>query len=72
MLYTITFEAHTASGDVAAVRTFSIGTDHPLEMTKKKMGFERMCVEYARLTGVKCSYAHILQVTTSEEEYAVS
>ena len=62
MTYTITFEAHTANGDISGVRTFSIETDHPLELEKKTMAFERMCVEYARLTGIKCSFANIINV----------
>lgn len=68
MKYTIKFEAHTASGEMAAVRTLGIDTDHPLDMTsKKKLTFERMCVEYARLTGVKCSFARIMDIRKDEE-----
>lgn len=66
MTYTIIFKALVSSGEVAAVKTFSIETESPFDMVKKRMAFERMCVEYARLTGVKCSFAKILNVMEGE------
>ena len=68
MTYTITFEAHTSTGEVVAVRTFGVGTDYPLDLTGKKLTFDRMCVEYARLTGVKCSFAKIIEVRKDDEK----
>ena len=67
MMYIITFEAHTATGEVVAVMTFEIVTNPLLDLTGKKLAFERMCVEYARLTGVKCSFAKIIEVRKDDE-----
>lgn len=62
MTYKISFNASTTAGDVVGSATFSITTDKPLQIQKKSACFHRMCVEYARLIGIPCSYAEILTV----------
>ena len=58
MTYDITFNALTTRGEVVGNLSFSITTPVPLNLDKG-MSVERFCVEYARLTGVKCSFANI-------------
>ena len=60
MTYKISFNAVTISDGYVGTRHFTIDTTHPLDI--HKMSFGRMCVEYARLTGLKCSYVQILEV----------
>ena len=62
MEYTISFNALNTKGDVVGSGSFSITTPQPLDLTKAG-SLERFCVEYARLTGIKCSFA---QVTITE------
>ena len=64
MEYTINFAALKTTGEVVDTRTFHITTDHPLNLTDKKkaMSLDRFLVEYARLTGLKCSDAKIIQI----------
>ena len=62
MTYKIVFNALTTNGDCVGTRTFTVETTRPLDVDGKKMCFERMCVEYARLTGLKCSFVHINEI----------
>ena len=62
MEYKINFNALNAAGDVVGSATFSIITDKPLSIHKKQMCFQRLCVEYARLIGIPCSFAEIESV----------
>lgn len=59
MTYEVQFNALNIRGDVVGSGSFSITTTNPLDLAKD-MTFERFCVEYARLTGIKCSYAQTL------------
>ena len=61
MEYTISFVALKTTGEVVGTRSFTITTDQPLDQTKR-MSLERFCVEYARLTGLKCSFVDITSV----------
>ena len=67
MTYKISFNALTTRGEYNGTRHFTVDTIHPLDIDKKKMCLERMCVEYARLTGLKCSYAFIINVIRKDE-----
>ena len=67
MIYEISFNAMTTSGERVGTRKFTIETVHPLNVDKKSMCFGRMCVEYARLTGLKCSYVHINEIRKDDE-----
>ena len=67
MTYEITFNALTINGNCTGTRTFAIETTHPLDVDVKKMCLERMCVEYARLTGLKCSFAFIIDIIRKDE-----
>lgn len=58
MEYTINFNALTTRGDMVGSGSFTITTPQPLDLTKQ-MSVERLCVEYARLTGIKCSFAQV-------------
>lgn len=58
MTYEIKFNALTARGDVVGSGSFNITTLVPLDLSKQ-MSVERLCVEYARLTGIKCSFVQI-------------
>lgn len=56
MTYEIKFTALNTRGDTVGSGSFSITTPQPLDLTKCG-SVERFCVEYARLTGIKCSFA---------------
>ena len=62
MTYEIVFNALTTNGDCVGTRKFTVETIRPLNLNGKIPSFERMCVEYARLTDLKCSFAHIIEV----------
>jgi hypothetical protein len=67
MKYKIVFNALTTNSECVGTRTFTIETTRELDVDGKKMSLERMCVEYARLTGLKCSFAFIIDVTRKED-----
>lgn len=62
MKYEISFNALNTAGDVVGSATFCITTSQPLDLKHKALGFQRMCVEYARLIGISCSFAEITDV----------
>ena len=64
MEYTIRFAALKTTGEVVDTRSFHITTDYPLNLDdrKKAMCFDRFLIEYARLTGLKCSDAKIIEI----------
>lgn len=62
MKYEISFNALTTYGRVVGSATFCITTSQPLQIDKKYACFQRMCVEYARLIGISCSFAEITDV----------
>ena len=66
MKYRISFNALNINGEFVGTRIFSIETIRPLDVERKNLSFERMCVEYARLTGLKCSYAFIINIRKDE------
>ena len=59
MKYEITFKALTTKGEVVGTRTFCITSSERLDVEGKAASLLRLCVEYARLTGLKCSLAEI-------------
>lgn len=61
MTYKFSFNALNSKGEFVGSRRFTIETTHPLDL-EKDMSLERMCVEYARLTGLKCSFAFIIDI----------
>lgn len=61
-IYDISFNALTTDGDVVGMATFQITALVPLDLEHKSMAFRRMCVEYARLIGISCSFAEIIDV----------
>jgi hypothetical protein len=62
MTYKISFNALKATDEVVGSATLTIITDKPLQIQKKSACFHRMCVEYARLIGMPCSFAEIISV----------
>ena len=68
MIYKIFFKALNSNGEWVGARHFTIETDSHLDMgEKKKLSLERMCVEYARLTGLKCSFASIVDIIRKDD-----
>jgi len=59
MMYEIRFNALNTKGDVVGSATFSITTSQLLDLGHKPKAFQRLCVEYARLIGISCSFAEI-------------
>lgn len=62
MTYKISFNALNINGEFVGTRIFRIESTRPLDVDGKNLSFERMCVEYARLTGLKCSHAFVIDV----------
>ena len=62
MKYEISFNALNTDGDVVGSATFCITTSTKLDLEHKPRAFRRMCVEYARLIGISCSYAEITDI----------
>ena len=59
MTYEIEFTALSARGNKMGTGSFTVTTATPLDLSKH-LSVERLCVEYARLTGIKCSFAQII------------
>lgn len=66
MTYKISFNALNINGEFVGTRIFRIDTTRPLDL-EKDMSIERFCVEYARLTGIKCSHAFIIDIKKEGE-----
>ncbi len=62
MKYEISFIAMNAKGEVVGTRTFCITSSERLDTKGKTASLLRLCVEYARLTGIKCSLAEITDI----------
>ena len=62
MKYEISFKALTMKGEVVGTRTFCITSSERLDIEGKTACLLRLCVEYARLTGIKCSLAEITDI----------
>lgn len=62
MKYEITFKALNIKGEVMGTRTFCITSSEHLDIKNKTACLLRLCVEYARLTGIKCSLAEITDI----------
>ena len=62
MKYEISFNALNIAGDVVGSATFCITSSAKLDLAKKPLAFQRLCVEYARLIGISCSFAEITDV----------
>lgn len=62
MKYEISFNALNSAGDVVGSATFCITTSRKMDLKHKDLGFKRLCVEYARLIGISCSFAEITDV----------
>lgn len=63
----INFDALTTKGEIVANITFTIGPVYPElhPITKNTASLQRLCVEYARTIGVKCSFAEIYMMETT-------
>lgn len=59
MKYEISFKALNTKGEVVGTGTFCITSSERLDVTGRDLCLKRLCVEYARLTGIKCSLAEI-------------
>ncbi len=59
MKYEIWFNALNIHGVIVGQGAFCITTTAPLDITGKNLSFKRMCVEYARLVGIRCSDVEI-------------
>lgn len=66
MKYEIQFNALNTKGDVVGSGSFTITTSQRLDLSTKPMSLDRLCVEYARLTGVKCSFSEITYIEATE------
>lgn len=62
MKYEISFNALNTKGGVVGSATFLITTSTKLDLKHKEAAFQRMCVEYARLIGISCSFAEIIDI----------
>lgn len=62
MKYEISFLALNSKGEVVGTRTFCITSSDRLDLPAKNTCLLRLCVEYARLTGIKCSFAELLDI----------
>lgn len=62
MKYEITFNALNTKGEVMGARTFCITSSERLDIEGKTACLLRLCVEYARLTGIRCSLAEITDI----------
>lgn len=62
MTYRFVFNALDIHGECVGTRIFHLETTREMDVDKKKLSVERMCVEYARLTGLKCSFAFIIDI----------
>ena len=60
--YEINFDAVTTMGGVVGNLTLKINLPNEECLSIKEMAFHRLCVEYARVCGVACSYADIKSV----------
>lgn len=61
MKYEIRFEAANTKGEAVQDITFTAGPFWPDEkpLDRANLALQRFCVEYARLIGVRCSFAEI-------------
>ena len=63
-MYKITFEAVKASGEVVREMYMDVGPfDEDSKLVIGFMPLERMCLEFARVRGISCSYAFIKDIT---------
>ena len=62
MKYEISFKALNSAGAVVGSATFLITTSTKLDLKHKDAAFHRMCVEYARLIGISCSFVEIIDI----------
>lgn len=64
----INFDAIKTSGEVVADITFEISPFYPEEnpVAIGDLRLQRLCVEYARLIGYKCSFADIHDISEVE------
>lgn len=60
--YDITFKALTAPGEEVGLATLRITTCRQLDLQRKHLSFKRMCLEYARCIGYRCSDVEIISV----------
>lgn len=68
--YKINFDATNSKGDIVANITFEVGPFYPEEkpINRSVLALQRLCVEYARLIGIKCSFADIISIQKSVEK----
>lgn len=59
MKYEVHFDALNINGATVGTGAFCITSSDKLDIDGKEPAFKRMCVEYARLTGIRCSDVRI-------------
>ena len=62
--YKIKFDALNIHGEVLKTLTLQIKLPVTEYKNKKLRALQRLCVEYARLNDVSCSYSHIISMET--------
>lgn len=62
MKYEIHFNALNINGVVVGTGAFCITSSCKLDIDGRVLSFKRMCLEYARLTGIKCSDVNIIDL----------
>lgn len=69
MKYAIEFDTMSMGGDYMDTRRLTITTEHELKVNdpKKSMVLGRFLVEFARLTGVRCSCVKIKRLNVMED-----
>ena len=63
-MYRISFQVVKASGEVVREMFIDVGPfDEDSKLSIGFMPLERMCLEFARVRGISCSYAFIKDIT---------
>ena len=60
--YKIKFDALNIHGEVIDTLTLKIRLPETKYTGKKQRALERLCVEFARINNIGCSYSHIISM----------
>lgn len=66
--YFITFDALTSNDEVVGTLELRIALPEMAFTERKEQALHRLCVEYARLSSVPCSFARIINVKEEREQ----
>lgn len=66
--YIISFEALTTNDKIAGTLELKIVLPDKAFEERKEQALHRLCVEYARLNNVPCSFAKITSINAESEE----